>query len=107
MSDFNILINGAPAPPIVNLPSTIKDTVTLTLVATDGAAGHARLVSIDTQDTLVPISAAGPSAGQLDATGKFQFTVGPGNVFGAFLRGNFTINVKVADHARPVKFQLF
>lgn len=106
MSDFNILVNGVTAPAVINFPSTIKDTVVVTLVAKDGSVGRGRLVSIDTDGATLPLSAAGPNAGQLDANGQFQFIVGPGNVYGSFLRGNFSLDISVAGHTKSQNFQL-
>lgn len=103
MSDFNIMIGTVAAPSNIIIPSTVTNTVTVSLVAKDGAAGHNRIVSIDADGALIPTQT--PLSGQLDSTGVFKFTLGPGNVLGSFLRGAVSLDISVGERTKTQNVQ--
>jgi len=103
MNDFSILLpNGNIAPPTIVVASSSHDRVVVRVVARDGAVGKGRLVTIDTGGALLPLSAV---TGALDATGTFQFTVGPASGLSAFWKGNFSLDITVGGHTKSQGFK--
>lgn len=103
-NDFDILINGAPLPAIVQMEGGLSQISKFTLVAGAGAAAKGTPWSIDTQNGLVPLDSV---RGQLDLNGRAVFTMGPFAMLGSILRGNVEIDVKVGTRKKTIKVQVF
>ncbi len=103
-SDFDILVNGSPAPAVIRIPATFQDKVTVTLSAKAGSVAHGASVSISTNGAALPLDKVG---GNLDASGQLQFVVGPSASISSALRGDFSLDIMVGSKKKPQSFQFF
>ena len=92
---LQLLVNGAPVNNgKVVIPASISEVRTITAVHSQGAAAAGKLVVIETSSPTF-ISTL---SGNLDATGRFNFVVGPS--FGA--RGTVNLTVNAGNAKKPL-----
>lgn len=98
MANFDILVNGAPAPTTIFVVGDGHTTQQITLAAKDGTHSAGKLVTI-APSCLTYISTL---SGNLDANGHFTFVIGPS--FAA--KGTVTLLISVGgkNNSQDVTF---
>lgn len=102
--DFDILLNGGPMPPLVQIKADTSTVATLTLVARNGTGSAGAPWTVDTEGTLLPLDNI---RGNLASNGHATIVVGPAAMLGSVLRGNAQFDVKINNHHKAVNLLFY